>query len=110
MISELIIGSKIIVCPYTDATQSGVVMTAHCFNKPIVASDVGGFNEVIQNGKTGFLVPPHNPIDLANCIEKFLNNELLIEDVMSNINKFHNNSAFSWNSIATKVIHIYNSL
>jgi glycosyltransferase involved in cell wall biosynthesis len=55
---SLIENTKVVVCPYRDATQSGVVMTAFSFNKPVVASDVGSFSEVIKDGTTGFLVPP----------------------------------------------------
>ena len=46
------------VCPYKDATQSGVVQTAFSMGTPIVASDVGNFAKAIENGKSGVIVPP----------------------------------------------------
>ncbi|MDR3196772.1 MAG: glycosyltransferase [Planctomycetaceae bacterium] len=42
--------------------------------RPIVVSDVGGLGEIIENGNTGFVVPPHNPQVLAEKILFFLEN------------------------------------
>lgn len=50
--------SKFIVCPYREATQSGVLMTSFALGKPVVATNVGSFPEYIQEGKNGLLVEP----------------------------------------------------
>lgn len=39
------------VVPYIDATQSGVIMSAYAFNKPCVATNVGGLPEMVIDGK-----------------------------------------------------------
>ena len=41
------------VCPYTDATQSGVIMSAFAFNKPVIATDVGGLPEMVKGYSSG---------------------------------------------------------
>lgn len=41
---------------------------------PTVSTNVGGFPDIVINGKTGFLCKPHNPDDLANAISKALDN------------------------------------
>jgi glycosyltransferase involved in cell wall biosynthesis len=37
--------ASVVVCPYRDATQSGVVLSAFAFGVPVIASAVGGLPE-----------------------------------------------------------------
>ncbi|MDR3627511.1 MAG: glycosyltransferase [Ignavibacteriaceae bacterium] len=60
-----------VILPYRDATQSGIVQIATNFNKPVIAANVGGLGEVIENGKTGFIVEKENPEALADAVKKF---------------------------------------
>ncbi len=60
--------SCLVVCPYTEATQSAVVLTAYAFGKPVVATEVGGLPEYVRHGETGLLVPPRDPEALAAAI------------------------------------------
>ena len=63
--------SDCVILPYRDATQSGIVQIAMNFRKPVIATNVGGLSEVIENGKTGFIVEKENPTALAGAIKKF---------------------------------------
>src|SRR5260370_16028549 len=40
--------------------------------KGVVASDVGGLPDTVQDGKTGLLVPPANPAALADAVTELL--------------------------------------
>ena len=42
--------------------------------KPVISTNVGGIPEIIQNGITGVLVPPHNPEILAEAVLDMVNN------------------------------------
>jgi glycosyltransferase involved in cell wall biosynthesis len=81
---QLITEAKFIVCPYLDATQSGVLMTAFALNTPVVATSVGAFPEYIREGVTGLLVPPGDHTRLAEKIKQALKNDFY-QDMRSNI-------------------------
>ncbi len=72
---DLITKAKFVVCPYLDATQSGVLMTAFALNRTVIATEVGSFPEFIINGRNGLLVPPANPTSLAKAIQQALTND-----------------------------------
>ena len=57
--------------PYISATQSAVVQMAYGFNKPVIATNVGGLPDVIDDGKTGYLTEPENSEQLAEAIIRF---------------------------------------
>jgi glycosyltransferase involved in cell wall biosynthesis len=63
--------TDVVVLPYVTATQSGVVQVAYNYNKPVITTRVGGLPEVIDEDKTGFIVPPQDPDALAAAIIKF---------------------------------------
>lgn len=106
-LAQLIQESSIVVCPYTDATQSGVVMTAYAFNKPVIATKVGGLPEVVINNYTGKLVPPKDPDALAAAINELLQNPDILVEMTKNIKMFCEQSEFSWKNIAQKTIEVY---
>jgi len=65
--------ATVVVCPYSDATQSGVILTAYAFARPVVATRVGGLPEYVWEGETGALVPPRDPAALASALAGLLN-------------------------------------
>ncbi len=67
--------SAVVALPYLDATQSGVVTTAYAYAKPVVASDVGGLADQVDDGTTGLLVPPGDEGALAAALVRLLGDE-----------------------------------
>ena len=61
----------VVVLPYESATQSGIVQIAYGFEKPVIATDVGGLPDVVVQGKTGYLVPPGDVDALSNAVIGF---------------------------------------
>jgi glycosyltransferase involved in cell wall biosynthesis len=68
----LISEAKFVVCPYKDATQSGVLMTAYALQTPVIATNVGAFPETIEHNRSGMLVPVGNAEKLAEAMLKAL--------------------------------------
>lgn len=98
------------VCPYTDATQSGVVMTSYSLCKPVVATNVGGLGEMVENGKTGLLVPPKDVDALADAIIALLKDDAKREKMADNIRSDYFVGDKSWKVIAEKYIEFYKTI
>lgn len=68
-IANLIKDTDIIILPYIEASQSGVIPLSYSFGKMVVATNVGGLSEQIFEN-TGILVHPNDSKELANAIIK----------------------------------------
>lgn len=66
--------AAVVVLPYIEATQSGVVPVAYNYAKPVVATAVGALPDCVEDGVTGILVPPRDPKKLADAIVQLLEN------------------------------------
>jgi glycosyltransferase involved in cell wall biosynthesis len=104
--AELFQGCSVVALPYIDASQSGVIPTAYGFKKPVVVTDVGAIPEIVDNGITGFIVPPKNPEALADAIVKLLKDEKLRKQMGENAYKKLKRD-LSWDNIAEKTIEVY---
>ncbi len=83
----------LVVLPYRSATQSGILNVAYGFNKPVLVTDVGGLAEFVINKKTGLIVKPNSPSEIANGVIEFfqLSNSVNFEE---NIKEFVNKNSF----------------
>jgi glycosyltransferase involved in cell wall biosynthesis len=59
----------VLVLPYLDATQSALVAAAYYFKKPVIVTRTGALPEYVQEGISGWVVPPGDPAALAACLE-----------------------------------------
>lgn len=107
---QLINESEFVVCPYKDATQSGVIMTSFALDQPVVATNVGGLKEMIIHNKTGLLIEPNNISQLADSIKWMFKNPEAIKEMKNNIKKLNLSGALSWNVIAKELVSIYSKL
>jgi glycosyltransferase involved in cell wall biosynthesis len=64
--------ASVVVLPYIEASQSGVIPLAYSAGKPVVATQVGGLPEMVEHGRTGYLVPPRNVSALADAVVRLL--------------------------------------
>jgi glycosyltransferase involved in cell wall biosynthesis len=60
------------VLPSYREAQGLSILEAMALSRPVVASNVGGIPEMIEDGVTGLLVPPHDPAALAGAIVRLL--------------------------------------
>jgi glycosyltransferase involved in cell wall biosynthesis len=88
--------ADLVVLPYRKSITSGVIATAYGFRKPVLATNIGGFTEVIRDGFTGKVVPPDDPHALADGILWFMANKHI--DFSENIATFASQN-MSWESL-----------
>jgi glycosyltransferase involved in cell wall biosynthesis len=60
--------SSIFCLPSRIEPSAAASIEAMAFKLPVVATNVGGFPEIVQNGETGILVPPRDPDALADAL------------------------------------------
>lgn len=85
--------ADLVVLPYTSATQSGIVQIAYGFTRPVIVTNVGGLPDVVENGRTGYIVEPGNPAAIAEAVTRFFG-ENQAESMQENIKK--EAYRFSW--------------
>lgn len=98
--------ADVVVLPYTESYQSGVLYMACSFSKPVVASAVGGLAEVVEDGVTGRLVPPGEPESLAEALLHMLG-DLDRAREMGKRGRRLVETKFGWASIAQQTADVY---
>ena len=89
-----------VALPYISATQSGIVQVCYNYNKPVIATDVGGLPEVVIDKKTGFIVPSNNPNAFAKAVIRFYQ-EKREEEFSNNVKT--EKKKYSWDNIASVI-------
>ena len=84
-----------------------VPLEAMAMRKPVVATNVGGIPEIVENGKTGFLVSPKNPKEIADKVNILLSDKRMREKM-----GFHGfkkvMSEYSPSAVSEKYLAVYN--
>lgn len=100
--------ARIVVLPYIEGTQTGVIPIASAFKKPVVATDVGSIPEALEEGFTGYIVPPKDEKAFAEAVLKLLKNDELARQMGENAYIKMRNE-LSWDTIVDNMINIYKS-
>ena len=100
--------TQFMVCPYTDATQSGVIMSSFTFGTPVIATRVGGLPEMLGNGKYGMLVKEKDTDAVYQGICSLLSDEEQLADYRKEIAKDYTSDGYlSWKTIAEELRESY---
>ncbi|MBX3038696.1 MAG: glycosyltransferase family 4 protein [Anaerolineales bacterium] len=94
--------------PYHTSTQSGALQIAYTFGKPVIATRAGGIAEVVEDGKSGFLVSPHAPIEIAEKIIFFVKNPQKVKE-MGKYAKHLSQTRFAWDTVASQILSAYDA-
>jgi len=78
-VSELLAVTDVCVLTSRSEGFSNTIIEYMAAQKPVVATDVGGNNEAVREGETGFLVPPQSPDRTAAAILKLLDDQALAQ-------------------------------
>jgi glycosyltransferase involved in cell wall biosynthesis len=100
--------ADLVVLPYRDAEQSGVLYTGLAFGKPLVLSSVGGFPEVAATGAAR-LVPPEDPDALAEALSELTADPEARERLALAASEAAA-GPYSWDAIARQTLTLYEEL
>ena len=101
--------ADVVVLPYREIDQSGVLYTALAFGKPMVLSAVGGFVEVAEQHGAARLVPPEQPEPLAAALDELVGDA----DARRRLGEAAARAAagaYSWDRIAERTVGLYRDL
>jgi D-inositol-3-phosphate glycosyltransferase len=108
-ISQFFSASDIVVLPYIKIYQSGIVYLAFGNKRPVIATDVGGLPEIVQNNKNGYLIPANDQNALVSTLIKALSEIDLLEK-MGEYAYIDSKDRYSWDKIAERIYSITKSL
>jgi glycosyltransferase involved in cell wall biosynthesis len=100
--------ADVVVLPYRNIEQSGVLYTALAFGRPLVLSDVGGFPEVAERG-AAVLVPPGDPVGLAETLEGLLDDRAARNRLAAAAAR-EAEGTYSWRAIGEATVELYRDL
>ncbi|HFQ93303.1 MAG TPA: glycosyltransferase [Anaerolineae bacterium] len=92
--------ADVVVLPYRSATQSAIIQTAFGRHTPVITTDVGGLGEVVEDGRTGLVVPPGNTMALAIAIISYFSNK---SQNIFTTNIEISKHCFSWKQISISI-------
>ncbi len=98
--------AEIVVMPSNYESFGMVALEAMACGTPVVATQVGGLQHLVQNGITGFIVPHNNPDALEESLTQLICKPEL-RDQMSR-NSIGYARTYSWDTITPKIIDLYN--
>jgi D-inositol-3-phosphate glycosyltransferase len=100
--------ADVMVLPYKDIFQNGVLFLAYSIGLPVIAADVGSFRKDIIEGRTGFFCRPCDPADLATLIEMYFRS-----DLFNNVGRHrqeiqrYTNARYSWDTVGEMTRKVY---
>jgi len=109
-LADLFQRSSLVVCPYHDATQSGVILTAYAFGRPVIATAVGGLPEYVEEGQTGCIVPARDAealtaalVDTLTALASVPGERARYESAIRQLCQ----TRLAWETIATRTLAVY---
>ena len=103
--------ADVLVLPYRQIYQSGVLLLGHSFGLPILAAGVGSLKDEIVEGRTGFVFRSEDPVDLARAIERYFASDLFA-NLSSRRQAIRDFTAerHSWDVVGQITTNVYNNL
>lgn len=98
--------ADLVVLPYARCSLSGVLTMAFSYARPVVVTSVGGLPEAVEEGRTGFIVPPRSPEALAQAICRGLRQPALLQQ-MGLEGRQRQEELCSWSRVAFQTCQLY---
>lgn len=104
--------ADVLVLPYVDGEQSGVLYTGLAFGKAMVVSDVGGIGEVAREHEVARLVPPGDALALGRELAELTRGDgaAAAREELAARSRAAAEGPFAWDGIARQTMRLYEEL
>jgi len=96
-----------LVLPSRSEGRPNVVLEAQACGVPVVATRVGGTPELVEDGRTGMLVEPEDPVGLASALGRLADDARFRQSLGRCARSHVERSGLTWERSASKVMDIY---
>lgn len=101
--------ADLVVLPYKKIYQSGVLLMAMSFNRPVMVSNLPGMLEVVTPAETGLIFESGNSAKLSEEVVKALKSEALLDGIASKAISMMENK-YDWSKIGISTARVYRGL
>lgn len=103
--------SDVLILPYKEIFQSGVIFLGYSFGLPAIIADVGSLKDDVIESKNGFVFSPEDPNDLARAIEQYFASDLFADLESRRVEIRHYAlQRHSWAIVGQQTVSIYRPL
>jgi D-inositol-3-phosphate glycosyltransferase len=103
--------ADVLVLPYRNIYQSGILFLGYSFGLPTLAANVGSLKDEMIEGRTGLLFKPEDPADLAKAIEKYFTSDLYKDlGLRRQEIRDYARQGHDWNIVGQATLDAYSSL
>lgn len=98
--------SDLVVLPYRQIYQSGVLFLAYSFGRPVLATRVGSFPETIEEGRSGWLVEKEDVAGMAEALIDLLRQPERLVAAGAHARRLADEQ-YNWSGIAARTAQVY---
>jgi D-inositol-3-phosphate glycosyltransferase len=101
----------VLILPYKEIFQSGVIFLGYSFGLPAIIADVGSLKDDVVEGQNGFVFCPEDPNDLARAIEQYFGSDLFADlSTRRHVIRDYALQRHSWAIVGQQTLSIYQTL
>ena len=108
-VADLLASTDVIALPYREIDASGVLMSCLSGGVPVIASRIGLFAEMLEDGKHGYLIDVGDHLALARALEALIEHPERRAAMSAEVKKLRDGIP-SWATIAERTIELYREL
>jgi glycosyltransferase involved in cell wall biosynthesis len=101
--------ADVVVLPYLEASQSGVLLAAYRFGRPVIVTATGGLPDTVEHLGNGLVVPPRNESALADALIELLSDRERASE-MGGRSREIGLKCYNWRAIARQTMAVYREL
>ena len=101
--------ADVVVLPYLEASQSGVLLAAYRFGRPVIVTETGGLPDTVEPGENGLVVAPGDEHALAAALIELLSNQEQARQMGARSREI-GLERYDWRVIAQRTMAVYREL